>query len=61
MTPDTVTTRIGTLKFVDGVPTDETVRLAYDNLDFLRGDEVFLNFIPVASILMWSSMRPGEH
>ncbi len=25
MTPDTVATRIGTLKFVDGVPTDETV------------------------------------
>ena len=50
MTPDTVATRIGTLKFVDGVPTDETVHLVYDNLDFLRGVEVFLNFIPAASI-----------
>jgi hypothetical protein len=50
MTPDTVPTRIGALEFVDGVPTAETVRLAYDNLDFLRGVEVFLNFIPAASI-----------
>ena len=29
MTPDTVPTRIGTLEFVDGVPTDETVRLEW--------------------------------
>ena len=50
MTPDTVATRIGTLKFADGVPTEETTRLVYENLDFLRGVEVFLNFIPAASI-----------
>jgi hypothetical protein len=50
MTPDAVTTRIGTLKFVDGVPTGDTVHLVYDHLDFLRGVEVWLNFIPVASI-----------
>ncbi len=50
MTPDTVETRIGTLKFVDGVPTAETAQNVYDNLDFLRGVEVFLNFIPAASL-----------
>jgi len=50
MTPDRVATRLGTLEFVDGVPTDETVHLVYDHLDFLRGVEVFLNFIPAASI-----------
>lgn len=50
LTPDTVQTRLGTLKFVDGVPTAETTRLAYDNLDFLRGVEVFLNLMPAASI-----------
>ena len=43
-------TRIGTLKFVDGVPTAETAQRVYDNLDFLRGVEVFLNFIPAASL-----------
>jgi hypothetical protein len=49
MTPDTVNTSIGTLKFVDGVPTAETTQKVYDNLDFLRGTEVFLNFIPATS------------
>jgi len=50
MTPDTVQTRIGTLRFADGVPTPETARLAFDHLDFLRGVEVFLNFVPAASL-----------
>jgi hypothetical protein len=50
LTPDTVETRIGTLKFVDGVPTAETAQKVYDNLDFLRGVEVFLNFMPAASV-----------
>jgi hypothetical protein len=57
MTPDSVVTRLGTLQFVDGIPTEETVRLVYDNLDFLRGVEVFLNFIPAASL---ESMRLGN-
>jgi hypothetical protein len=50
MTPNTVQTRIGTLTFADGVPTTETAQLVFDNLDFLRGVEVFLNFIPAASL-----------
>ena len=37
-TPDTVQTRIGTLKFFDGLPDEETVNKVYDNLDFGRGD-----------------------
>lgn len=40
MTPNEVKTRIGTLNFVDGVPTTDTTRLVYDHLDFLRGVEV---------------------
>jgi len=50
MTPDKVETRIGTLEFVDGIPTKETANLVYDNLDFLRGVETFLNGIPAASV-----------
>ena len=50
LTPDRVETRIGTLEFFDGMPDTETVRKVYDNLDFLRGVEVFLNFIPATSI-----------
>ena len=44
MTPDTVETRIGTLEFFDGMPDEATVEKAYENLDFMRGVDVFLNF-----------------
>lgn len=57
MTPDRVETRIGTLEFFDGFPTTETVQRVFDNLDFLRGVEVFLNGIPAASL---EAMRRGN-
>ena len=56
MTPDAVETRIGTLKFFDGFPTKETSQKVYDNLDFLRGVEVFLSFIPATNL---EGMRRG--
>jgi len=34
--PDKVETRLGTLKFFDGLPDDATVEKLYDNLDFQR-------------------------
>src|SRR6202034_1929881 len=49
-TPDTVQTRIGTLKFFDGLPDQETVQKVYDNLDFTRGVEAFLSGIPAAAL-----------
>jgi len=49
-TPDRVETRLGTLEFFDGFPTPATVDLVYDNLDFLRGVEVFLTAMPAASL-----------
>jgi hypothetical protein len=55
-TPDTVETRIGTLKFYDGAPDKDTVAKAYDNLDFMRGVQVFLNTMPGASLV---AMREG--
>ncbi|WP_339461458.1 DUF1254 domain-containing protein [Pseudomonas sp. EA_105y_Pfl2_R69] len=42
-TPDTVESRIGTLTFNDGFPSDETVQKVYDNLAFQRGVSVFLS------------------
>jgi hypothetical protein len=42
-TPDKVKTSIGELKFFDGAPTDATVEKVYDNLDRMRGVQVFLN------------------
>jgi len=50
MTPDNVETSIGTLNFFDGVPTQETVEIVYDNLDRMRGVEAFLNAMPGASV-----------
>jgi hypothetical protein len=50
MTPDKVETRLGTLEFFDGMPTQETADKVLENLLFLRGVETFLNGIPAASI-----------
>ncbi|MBY6016810.1 DUF1254 domain-containing protein [Halomonas denitrificans] len=50
ITPDQVPSRIGELRFDDGRPDAATVTTLYDHLDFLRGVEVFLNFIPAASL-----------
>mgnify|MGYP001481576113 CR=1 FL=1 len=55
-TADKVSTRLGNLEFFDGMPSQKTVDLVYDNLDFLRGVEVFLNFVPAASL---EAMRAG--
>ena len=58
MTPNKVQTRLGELNFYDGVPTADTVKKVYDNLDYLRGVDVFLNFIPACSI---EGLRIGMH
>ena len=50
VTPDTVETRIGTLNFFDGLPDDDTIQKAYDQLDFGRGVETFISGIPAASV-----------
>ena len=42
--------RLGTLSYFDGYPSEETVKKVYDNLDFNRGIEAFLNGIPAASM-----------
>jgi hypothetical protein len=55
-TPDSVETRLGTLKFVDGFPDKETTQKVYDNLDFQRGVQAFLTCIPGASA---SALRHG--
>jgi hypothetical protein len=49
-TPDTVQTRIGTLKFFDGFPDKATVEKVYDNLDFQRGVQAYLTALPAVSI-----------
>ena len=50
-TPDVVeSSRLGRLEFFDGMPSDETVRKVYDQLDFSRAVETFLTGCPAASI-----------
>jgi hypothetical protein len=50
-TPDKVETRIGTLKFEGGYPDAATVEKVYDNLDFQRGIETYLNTMQGASLV----------
>jgi hypothetical protein len=54
--PDKVDTVIGTLEFFDGVPTDATVATLYNNLDRLRGTDVFLDNVGAVSMY---SVRKG--
>ena len=49
-TPDKVESRLGTLEFDDGAPTDATAALLYDNLDFCQGVQAFLGGLRGASI-----------
>src|ERR1700746_3445040 len=49
-TPDTVETRIGTLKFNNGVPDQKTIQTVYDQIDFGRGIEAFLTGMPATSV-----------
>ena len=56
-TPNRFETRIGTLEFFDGLPSPETTEKVFDNLDFLRGIEVFLSGIPITSL---EQLRAGH-
>jgi hypothetical protein len=55
--PDKIKTRIGTLEFLDGFPTDATAKKAYDFLDFQRGVDVFLDEMQAASMV---ALREGH-
>lgn len=55
-TPDKLETRLGTLRLFDGVPDKETAQKVYDNLDFQRGVQAYLNSIQIASM---GGMRKG--
>ena len=56
LTPDSVETRLGTLRFFDGFPDEETVQKVYDNLDFQRGVQAYLAALPAADMC---AMRGG--
>jgi hypothetical protein len=57
MTPNDLKTRIGTFEYFDGIPTPETAEAIYNNLDYIRGVETFLNGLPAASL---EAFRRGQ-
>ena len=50
MTPDALKTGRGTLRFVDGVPTEKTAQMVWDQLDFGRALECMIMCTPAASL-----------
>jgi hypothetical protein len=51
-----VESRLGTLEFRDGAPSEATAELVYDHLDFVHGVEAFLGAFPGASL---AAVREG--
>jgi len=49
-TPETIQTRIGTLNFKNGVPDAATEKLVYDQLDFGRGVDAFMQGMSATSV-----------
>ena len=50
VTPDRTETRLGTLEFVDDVPTEETAQKVWDYMDFSRAVEAMIMTVPAASL-----------
>ena len=50
-TPDKVESRLGTLEFDDGAPSEATAALLYDHLDFIHGVQAFMGAYPGASVV----------
>jgi|GEM_PF-3815281 len=47
---ETVETRIGTLEFKGGYPTEATIQKAFDQLDVQRATQAYLEFMPMMSV-----------
>jgi hypothetical protein len=56
--PERLETRLGTLEFVDGVPSEAAVEKVYDHLDFMHGLNVYLDGFGGASTY---AIRKGFH
>ncbi len=50
LTPDSVETRLGTLKFFDGFPDEATIQTLYDHLDFQRAVQAYLQGLPAVQM-----------
>jgi hypothetical protein len=59
-TPDKLDTHIGKLEFSDGVPTGETIKALYDNLDRTRGFGVYLDNLGAVAIRAFLSSLAAQ-
>ena len=51
--PETLETRIGTLNFESGYPSQETVAKLYDEMDFQRACQAYIWGIPAVGLAQW--------
>ena len=49
-----VETRVGTLEFVNGYPTDATIDKLYDEMDFQRAVQAYLWGLPMVEMAEWA-------
>ncbi len=59
-TPDKLDTHIGKLEFSDGVPTGNTIKALYDNLDRSRGFGVYLDNLGAVAIRAFLSSLAAQ-
>jgi hypothetical protein len=57
LTPHDIETRVGTLRYFDGIPTEETAAALYNHLDYVRAVETFLSGMPAANL---EAFRRGQ-
>jgi hypothetical protein len=53
----TIDSRIGSLAFEDGYPTDTTVTKLYDEMDFQRATQAYIWAIPIVSFMKWQEQQ----
>ena len=53
----TVKTRIGKLKFINGYPSDETVKKLYNEMDFQRAVQAYLWGLPMVEMAEWQKAQ----
>ena len=56
----TVSTRIGSLAFEGGFPSDDTVNLLYDELDFQRACQAYIWALPMVSMAEWQRAQQEQ-
>jgi hypothetical protein len=59
-TPDRVESRLGTLEFDDGAPSEATAALLYDHLDFVNGGAGVPRRIAAAASAAAAPSLPGH-